>query len=133
MPTSNDEIRILTPSGMLGYGFPVDHFKLGLVIGREQRTQSVCDHFAFIVGRNDYARGLGKICPRLSPKSIGQPNHNERASHNEHGRDNHECPEKFFDAVIDVEAGAAHETHERLPALLQGWHDPVPGGAQQCA
>src|SRR5262249_47845010 len=26
----NDEIRILTPSGMLGYGFPVDHFKLGL-------------------------------------------------------------------------------------------------------
>jgi Acyclic terpene utilisation family protein AtuA len=30
MPASNDEIRILTPSGMLGYGFPVDHFKLGL-------------------------------------------------------------------------------------------------------
>ena len=30
MPSSNDEIRILTPSGMLGYGFPVDHFKLGL-------------------------------------------------------------------------------------------------------
>ena len=31
MPTaSNDEIRILTPSGMLGYGFPIDHFKLGL-------------------------------------------------------------------------------------------------------
>ena len=29
-PASNDEIRILTPSGMLGYGFPVDHFKLGL-------------------------------------------------------------------------------------------------------
>jgi hypothetical protein len=28
--TSNDEIRILTPSGMLGYGFPVDHFKMGL-------------------------------------------------------------------------------------------------------
>ena len=27
---SNDEIRILTPSGMLGYGFPVDHFKMGL-------------------------------------------------------------------------------------------------------
>jgi hypothetical protein len=27
---SNDEIRILTPSGMLGYGFPIDHFKLGL-------------------------------------------------------------------------------------------------------
>ena len=27
---SNDEIRILTPSGMLGYGFPVDHFRLGL-------------------------------------------------------------------------------------------------------
>src|SRR5258705_10357822 len=27
---SNDEIRILTPSGMLGYGFPVDPFKLGL-------------------------------------------------------------------------------------------------------
>ncbi|MBV8410054.1 MAG: acyclic terpene utilization AtuA family protein, partial [Alphaproteobacteria bacterium] len=26
----NDGIRILTPSGMLGYGFPVDHFKLGL-------------------------------------------------------------------------------------------------------
>jgi hypothetical protein len=30
MTASNDEIRILTPSGMLGYGFPVDHFKLGL-------------------------------------------------------------------------------------------------------
>ena len=30
--TSNDEIRILTPSGMLGYGFPVDHFKLGLAL-----------------------------------------------------------------------------------------------------
>ena len=30
MPASNDEIRILTPSGMLGYGFPVDHFKQGL-------------------------------------------------------------------------------------------------------
>ena len=31
MPTpSNDEIRILTPSGMLGYGFPIDHFRLGL-------------------------------------------------------------------------------------------------------
>jgi hypothetical protein len=29
---SNDEIRILTPSGMLGYGFPVDHFKLGLAL-----------------------------------------------------------------------------------------------------
>ena len=28
--SSNDEIRILTPSGMLGYGFPVDHFKMGL-------------------------------------------------------------------------------------------------------
>src|SRR5471032_686960 len=28
--SSNDEIRILTPSGMLGYGFPIDHFKLGL-------------------------------------------------------------------------------------------------------
>jgi hypothetical protein len=28
--TSNDEIRILTPSGMLGYGFPLDHFRLGL-------------------------------------------------------------------------------------------------------
>src|SRR5437868_13446964 len=28
--TSNDEIRILTPSGMLGYGFPIEHFKLGL-------------------------------------------------------------------------------------------------------
>src|SRR6185312_2069897 len=27
---SNDEIRILTPSGMLGYGFPIDHFRLGL-------------------------------------------------------------------------------------------------------
>ncbi len=27
---SNDGIRILTPSGMLGYGFPVDHFKMGL-------------------------------------------------------------------------------------------------------
>ena len=25
-----DEIRILTPSGMLGYGFPIDHFKRGL-------------------------------------------------------------------------------------------------------
>lgn len=30
--SSNDEIRILTPSGMLGYGFPVDHFKLGLAL-----------------------------------------------------------------------------------------------------
>src|SRR5467141_3028916 len=30
--TSNDEIRILTPSGMLGYGFPVDHFKMGLAL-----------------------------------------------------------------------------------------------------
>src|SRR5690348_9633603 len=30
MVASNDEIRILTPSGMLGYGFPIDHFKLGL-------------------------------------------------------------------------------------------------------
>jgi hypothetical protein len=29
---SNDEIRILTPSGMLGYGFPVDHFKTGLAL-----------------------------------------------------------------------------------------------------
>ena len=29
---SNDEIRILTPSGMLGYGFPVDHFKMGLAL-----------------------------------------------------------------------------------------------------
>ena len=29
---SNEEIRILTPSGMLGYGFPVDHFKLGLAL-----------------------------------------------------------------------------------------------------
>src|SRR5689334_13632058 len=29
---SNDEIRILTPSGMLGYGFPIDHFKLGLAM-----------------------------------------------------------------------------------------------------
>lgn len=29
---SNDEIRILTPSGMLGYGFPVDHFKKGLAL-----------------------------------------------------------------------------------------------------
>jgi hypothetical protein len=27
---SNDEIRILTPSGMLGYGFPVDTFKMGM-------------------------------------------------------------------------------------------------------
>jgi hypothetical protein len=32
MAASNDEIRILTPSGMLGYGFPVDHFKLGLAL-----------------------------------------------------------------------------------------------------
>ena len=31
-PASNDEIRILTPSGMLGYGFPIDHFKLGLAL-----------------------------------------------------------------------------------------------------
>lgn len=31
-PTNNDEIRILTPSGMLGYGFPVDHFKMGLAL-----------------------------------------------------------------------------------------------------
>ena len=30
MASSNDEIRILTPSGMLGYGFPLDHFRLGL-------------------------------------------------------------------------------------------------------
>ncbi|WIM10899.1 acyclic terpene utilization AtuA family protein [Enhydrobacter sp.] len=29
----NDEIRILTPSGMLGYGFPLDHFKRGLALG----------------------------------------------------------------------------------------------------
>src|SRR5690349_19815530 len=29
---SNDEIRILTPSGMLGYGFPVDHFEMGLAL-----------------------------------------------------------------------------------------------------
>src|SRR5690349_1446228 len=29
---TNDEIRILTPSGMLGYGFPVDHFKMGLAL-----------------------------------------------------------------------------------------------------
>ena len=29
---SNDEIRILTPSGMLGYGFPVDHFRMGLAL-----------------------------------------------------------------------------------------------------
>lgn len=29
---SNDEIRILTPSGMLGYGFPIDHFKAGLAL-----------------------------------------------------------------------------------------------------
>lgn len=28
----NDEIRILTPSGMLGYGFPVDHFRQGLAL-----------------------------------------------------------------------------------------------------
>jgi hypothetical protein len=27
---SNDEIRILTPSGMLGYGFPIEHVKMGL-------------------------------------------------------------------------------------------------------
>jgi Acyclic terpene utilisation family protein AtuA len=27
---SNDEIRILTPSGMLGYGFPIEHFRKGL-------------------------------------------------------------------------------------------------------
>src|SRR4029450_1626201 len=32
MPSTNDDIRILTPSGMLGYGFPVDHFKLGLAL-----------------------------------------------------------------------------------------------------
>ena len=31
-PASNDEIRILTPSGMLGYGFPVDHLKMGLAL-----------------------------------------------------------------------------------------------------
>jgi hypothetical protein len=30
--TSNDEIRILTPSGMLGYGFPVDHLQKGLTL-----------------------------------------------------------------------------------------------------
>jgi hypothetical protein len=30
--SSNDEIRILTPAGMLGYGFPVDHFKMGLAL-----------------------------------------------------------------------------------------------------
>ena len=29
---SNDEIRILTPSGMLGYGIPVDHLKMGLAL-----------------------------------------------------------------------------------------------------
>ena len=29
---NNDEIRILTPSGMLGYGFPVDHFRRGLAL-----------------------------------------------------------------------------------------------------
>jgi hypothetical protein len=29
---SNDEIRILTPSGMLGYGFPTDHFRMGLAL-----------------------------------------------------------------------------------------------------
>ncbi|MBS0525151.1 MAG: acyclic terpene utilization AtuA family protein [Proteobacteria bacterium] len=29
---SNEEIRILTPSGMLGYGFPVEHVKLGLAL-----------------------------------------------------------------------------------------------------
>ena len=29
---SNDEIRILTPSGMLGYGFPIDHFEMGLAL-----------------------------------------------------------------------------------------------------
>ncbi|MBS0549002.1 MAG: acyclic terpene utilization AtuA family protein [Proteobacteria bacterium] len=32
MPSGNDEIRILTPSGMLGYGFPVEHFKMGLAL-----------------------------------------------------------------------------------------------------
>src|SRR6478735_10768903 len=30
--SSNDEIRILTPAGMLGYGFPVDHFRMGLAL-----------------------------------------------------------------------------------------------------
>lgn len=29
---SNEEIRILTPSGMLGYGFPIEHVKLGLAL-----------------------------------------------------------------------------------------------------
>jgi hypothetical protein len=29
---SNEEIRILTPNGMLGYGFPVEHVKLGLAL-----------------------------------------------------------------------------------------------------
>ena len=29
---SNDEIRILTPSGMLGYGFPIEHVKMGLAL-----------------------------------------------------------------------------------------------------
>ncbi|MBS0538492.1 MAG: 3-methylaspartate ammonia-lyase, partial [Proteobacteria bacterium] len=32
MPSGNDEIRILTPSGMLGYGFPAEHFKMGLAL-----------------------------------------------------------------------------------------------------
>ena len=29
---SNEEIRILTPSGMLGYGFPIEHVKMGLAL-----------------------------------------------------------------------------------------------------
>ena len=32
MVSSNDEIRILTPSGMLGYGFPIEHVKMGLAL-----------------------------------------------------------------------------------------------------
>ncbi|HTR87196.1 MAG TPA: acyclic terpene utilization AtuA family protein [Reyranella sp.] len=35
--STNDEIRILTPSGMLGYGFPVDHVRKGL----EQKPHAI--------------------------------------------------------------------------------------------
>ena len=82
------------------------------VVRIEQRLQGAADDLRFVIGGNHHADRLRKISPRPAPKTIGQPDHDQRAQNHQSRRDDHKGPEKFFDRMIDAETGRANEARQ---------------------
>ncbi len=69
----------------------------------------------------------------MPPKTRREPDNDQRPNHDKSRRHDHKGPEKFFDAVVYAEPGAADNTRERLTIALHERHYCVARCSEQRA